>query len=184
VNRVIAALTEDLLAQLQDRRAATPERAYPSAEAPVPDIDVPDDLVGSISPDAFTFELIGTLRDQQPYVLREDAEAAAREELAADDAAIPAASAVDPDSVDVRLGSVELDGEAIVVSADVTARAIPQFEVGDLRTLIAGRTAAEAVELLEPIGPATVKLWPFWVDRVPEMDWRVQITVRSVEPAA
>jgi hypothetical protein len=50
-----------------------------------------------------------------------------------------------------------------------------------LRSELAGKTVAEAEAALEPIGPPTVTLWPFWVDRVPSIDWRISIDVQAAE---
>jgi hypothetical protein len=184
VQRVIDTITADLEQQLEDLRAQTPDRIYPSGDPPAPAVTVPDDLVGHVSREPFTFKLTGRLSDDRPYVLRADAEAAARDQLAADPDATPQGTALDPDSITIDLSDATLDGEVMTVAATVTAAAVPDVNVDALRRELAGKTADEAEGLLGKIGPSTVELWPPWVDRVPRLDWRISIDVQAAEPAS
>jgi hypothetical protein len=184
VQRVIVALAADLEQQLQDLRAGTPERIYPVAELPPPEVSVPDDLVGQVTDGPYSFELTGALPNDQPYVLRADAEAAAEEALLADETATPEGTLLADDTIGVELGEATLDGEAIVVAASVTATAVPDVNTDALRRELAGRTAAEAEAALASIGPTDVELWPVWVDRIPGVEWRIRIDVLPAEPGA
>jgi hypothetical protein len=184
VRRASNAITADLQQQLEDSRAQTPERIYPSGDPPAPEINVPDDLVGQISNEPLTFDLTGTLTDNQPYALRADAEAAAREQLAADAEATPPGTDLDEDSITIELGDATLDGEVLTVMVNVTAAAVPDVDVDALRKELAGMTATEAEAALDQIGPSTVNLWPAWVERIPRLDWRTSIDVQAAEPAS
>jgi hypothetical protein len=182
VLRVTDAITADLEGQLAELRAENPDRIYPSGDPPAAEITVPEDLIGHVSDEPFTFELTGQLTDDQPYVLRADAEEAAREQFAADPDAVPEAMELDEDSITIELGEATLDGEILTVATTIIAAAVPDVDVEALRQELAGKTASEAEELLEPIGPSTVELWPMWVDRIPRLDWRITIDVQAAGP--
>ncbi|HET6745568.1 MAG TPA: baseplate J/gp47 family protein, partial [Candidatus Limnocylindria bacterium] len=181
VLEVTDAIAADLEQQLADVRAETPDRLYPSGDPPAPEITVPEDLIGHVSEEPFTFELTGQLTDDKPYVLRADAEEAAREQFEADSDAVPEGMDLDEHSVAIELGEATLEGEILTVATTVTAAAVPNVDVDALRQELAGKTVAEAEALLEPIGTSTVDLWPVWVDRIPQLDWRISIDVQAAE---
>jgi hypothetical protein len=184
ISAVTDAIRQDLQQQLADQRSqAGEDRIYPTQDAPKVQIDVPADLEGHASTDPFTFQLTGTLTDDQPYVLRADAEAAAGEAVAADETAAPKGTTVQPDSLQVELGEAALDGGNVVVPAQVTAQASPQYDPSAIGARIAGKSVAGAEAELESIGHTTVTLWPFWVDRVPRLEWRINVDILPVEPA-
>jgi hypothetical protein len=180
VERVKAEITTDLQVQFEDASAGKEDRIY-AGDSPKPRINVPDDLVGHVSQEPFTFDLTGRLMDERPYVLRQDVKAAALDQLLADPVAAPAGATVDASSVQADLGEATLDAEVITVPATVTAQALRNVDEEALRSELAGKTLAEAEAALEPIGPPTVTLWPFWVDRVPSIDWRISIDVQAAE---
>jgi hypothetical protein len=183
VTDVAESIAAELNRQLADLRSQDAERLYPTSDAPKPKVDVPDDLIGHVSEGPFSFELAGRLVDEQPFVQHGDAEAAATARFHRDAAATPPGTALDESTIRVELGEATLDGDSIRVEATVTAQAVPQVDEDVLRTELAGMTADEAEAVLAPIGPSQVELWPPWVDRVPQLDWRVSIEVRAAEPA-
>ena len=67
------------------------------------------------------------------------------------------------------------------MQAQVTAEASPQYDTSTIGSRIAGRTKAGAEAELASIGRTTVTLWPFWVDRVPKLEWRISVEVLPVE---
>ncbi len=69
VARVRGAIVRDLESQLADLLTGDAERVYPTAPPPRPDIPVPDDLVGHVSEEPFTFELTGTVPVDRTFVL-------------------------------------------------------------------------------------------------------------------
>jgi hypothetical protein len=181
VERVKEEITTDLQAQFEDASAAQEDRIY-AGDPPKLRINVPDDLVGNVSQDPFTFNLTGRLMDERPYLLRQDAEAAALDQLLADPSAAGAGATVDESSVQFKLGEATQEADVITVPVTVTAIALRNVDEEAVRSELAGKTVAEAEAALEPIGPPTVTLWPFWVDRVPRIDWRISIDVQAAEP--
>jgi hypothetical protein len=178
VERVTDAIRANLQRQLDEATAGIDDRIV-VGDAPRPRISVPDDLVGHVTDeDQFSFELTGTLVDERPYVLTADAQAAA-ESMALADA--PEGATIDDASIQVELGEATLDGEVISVPATVTALALPDVDEVALRAQLAGKTVAEAEAALASIGTPAVTLWPFWVDRVPQLEWRISIDVQSAD---
>lgn len=177
--QVEAALGRDLtqaLAAAQDAIVIVP------ADAEQPTVEIPKDLVGSRG--QATFELTGTLAYDRPSVARTDVDEAARQQLLADEAAIPTGTTLDRESIDVAIGDATLAGDAIKVAVQVKAAAIPELDVAQLRKEVAGRTPEEAQALLGGIGAVTIDLWPGWVSRIPAMDWRVSFEVASTPTPA
>ena len=180
VVRVRNSITRDLESQLADVLTSDSERVYPTMEPPRADIPVPDDLVGHVSEDPFTFELTGTLPVDRTFVLRADVESEAIDAFLADEGAVPPNTTLAEDTIAVDIGEAALDGDTIVVQTSVTADAVPDLDQESIRRSLVGMTAAQAQDALATIGPASVDLWPGWVDRLPRLDWRISV---SVEPA-
>ncbi|HEX2142545.1 MAG TPA: hypothetical protein VHK28_09805 [Candidatus Limnocylindria bacterium] len=163
------------LTRLRDEAfAGEPERIYPPMEPPRPAVEIPDGLVGSEGQE--TFSLTGTLAYARPYVLRDDAEEAARGELLADPAA-PAGTTLLSETVSVELGDARLEGAEVVVEAVVAARAVHDLDTDAIRERVTGLTEPEVRQALGDIGQVEVELWPGWVDRVPRLPFRVSVEV-------
>ncbi|HYM53632.1 MAG TPA: hypothetical protein VEW45_09225, partial [Candidatus Dormibacteraeota bacterium] len=175
VDAVKAQITAELTQTLGERLAEHPERLYPAGEAPAPVIVVPEGTVGSQGEP--TFELTARLTYSQPYVLRADVEADARAQLSADLEAVPSGMLLLPETIEVEIGTVVADGEALTVPVSVRARATPALDEEALPELLAGKTADEVRAALAGLGDVTVDLWPTWVDRVPRLTWRIQLDV-------
>jgi hypothetical protein len=185
ITAVRDAIRADLEQQLSaERENSGEDRIYASDAAPKPQIDIPDDLEGHASAEPYTFELQGTLQDDQPYVLRDDVMAAATERVLQDSTAAPAGRAIQSDTISVEVGEATALGDRIDVRTQVTAQAAPQYDESAIAGQIAGMTAAGAEAKLRSIGRTTVSLWPFWVDRVPGIGWRVSVDIRPVEPSS
>ena len=185
VKAVTDAIRADLRRQLADHRTEMgEERIYPSQGIPRIRIEVPGDLEGHTSTEPFTFELTGTLQDDQAYVLVADAREEAAAAILDDASAAPGGTTIDPDTIEVQISGASLEGDAVVAQAAVSARAVPQFDASAIPGQIAGSTADEARQRLSSIGDVDVILWPFWVDRVPNLGWRVSVDVQSVEPVS
>lgn len=185
ITAVSDAIRQDLAQQLAAQREESGEdRIYAGDAAPRAEIDIPKDLQGHASAEPYTFELTGTLTDDQPYVLRDDAVALATERATQDGSAAPSGTAIAADSVQVTLSDATRAGDRIEVKVEVTAQAVPQFEESAIAGRIAGMTEADAQAELQPIGRTSVSFWPFWVDRVPRLGWRVKVDVREVDQAS
>jgi hypothetical protein len=177
VARTRNAVGRDLEAQLAALLSSDPERVYPTAEAQPTEIPIPDDLVGHVSEEPFTFELTGTMPVDRPFVWRVDAEAEAQEAFLADEGAVPPNAVLAPETIEVVIGEAAIDGESIVVQTSVTASAVPELDQETIRRQLVGMTAAQAQAALVDIGPSTVSFWPGWVDHLPRLDWRIEISV-------
>jgi hypothetical protein len=183
VTRVTDALKDDLDQQLTDLRAGLEGRIYADEDPPAPHIEVPKDLVGHVSRDAYTFKLTGTLLDDQPFALEADVIAEGTQKLLDDESAVPEGTSLQTDSVEVRPGAVSLKDDAIVVRVDVRANALPDFDRDAVPGIVSGKTRKDAVAALRRIGPATVDLWPGWVDHVPGIEWRIRVEIQPAVPA-
>ena len=181
VVRVRNAVTRDLESQLTDLLSSDPERVYPTMEPPRADIPVPEDLVGHVSEEPFTFELTGTMPVDRTFVLRADVESEATDAFLADEGAVPPNTTLAEDTIEVDIGEAALDGETIVVQTTVTADAVPDLDQETIRRSLVGMTAAQAQDALATIGPTSVSLWPGWVDRLPRLDWRISVNVEPAE---
>jgi hypothetical protein len=117
-------------------------------------------------------------------VLRADVEARARAQLQADGDALPAGTTLLPETIGVDLGPATLNGLAVSVQVSVRADAAPDVDTEQLRELAAGKTPDEVTTALEDLGDVTVRLWPDWVDRVPRLEWRIEIELAAPEGAS
>jgi hypothetical protein len=92
-------------------------------------------------------------------------------------ASVPADYQLDPASVEIEVGVPLVEGEQVTVPATGTATATRVVDEADVRGLVAGRTPAEAEELLAPYGTAEVTVWPDWVPTVTSIDSRLTVTI-------
>lgn len=183
VTSVTQAVKDDLEQQLTDLRVEADDRIYPGEGAPTPNVEVPKRLIGHASEEPYTFELTGTLVDDQPFVLKADLIAAARERLLGDDSAIPQGTSLDSGTIDAQPGAASLQGDSIVVQTEVKADALPNFDRAAVPGMVSGKTSEDAAAALRSIGPATVDLWPPWVDHVPGLEWRIRVDIQPAVAA-
>lgn len=175
VAAVVAAIHEELGTQVAARLAADPTRVYPAMSFDPPLVDVPGDLVGT--EDIATFELSAAYAFSRTYVTVADIEDAARDAFDADVEAVPEGMTSLPDTVAVEIGTARAVAERIRVDVTVTARAAAEVDTDAIRVRILGQTREDAQESLSTLGTVRVELWPGWVDRIPRLDWRVEVEV-------
>ena len=94
----------------------------------------------------------------------------------------PSGTTILADSVVVVVQSAADQGETLLVQVSVTAQAAAVIDHAAVRELIAGKTVAEARDALEGLGEIDVDLWPGWVDKVPVLDFRIEIVEEVNEP--
>ena len=79
-------------------------------------------------------------------------------------------------SIDVGEGGVGEDGQ-VTFQATARATAVMIVDADAIRTLVKGKSAADARAALAPFGNATVTLWPDWVTTVTGVDARLTVSV-------
>lgn len=149
------------------------------------DVEIPADLVGR--EDETAFELPATLRWTLHWVDREEVERLARERLAADPRAALEGRELLLDEAMVEIGPPVREETAARIPVRVAAGTAPVVDPDAIRDLVAEQTPEDAEAALAHIGPASVDLWPGWVDRVPGLRWRISIEIESAivaEPSA
>ncbi|MCU0483832.1 MAG: baseplate J/gp47 family protein, partial [Chloroflexi bacterium] len=99
-------------------------------------------------------------------------------------ASVPADYRLDATSVVIEVGTPVVDGELVTVPATGTATAVRVVDEDEIRALVAGRTPAEAEELLAPYGTAVVTVWPDWVPAITSIDARLTVEVVDVPGAS
>jgi hypothetical protein len=82
--------------------------------------------------------------------------------------------------IDVGKGSVDEDGQ-VTFQASAQAARVTVVDPNQLRSVVKGKTAAQAEAALEPFGAAKVILWPAWVTTVTGVDARLTVSVLGVD---
>jgi hypothetical protein len=175
IDAAMAAIEADLQQQLDDALGGEPDRLYAAPPASeVPGIEVPNDLLGT--EERRTFELTGTLAFNRAYASRATAAETATIAFLTLGDVVPVGSAIVLDSIQVELGSATQEGGRLQVNATVTAAAAAEIDEAQARDRIAGMTADEAKAELDSLGDIDIDLWPSWVDRLPRLTFRIEIT--------
>ncbi|HET7082561.1 MAG TPA: hypothetical protein VFJ00_02475, partial [Candidatus Limnocylindria bacterium] len=174
IDAVVAAIEADLQAQLTEALGDDADRIYVTAPADeAPSIDVPDELLGT--EDTPTFELTGSLAVDRAYGSRADVVEAASAALLSLGGLAGQDRVILEESISVEMHGVsEVEGR-LEVQVTVTALAAQRIDEAAVRELIAGKTKAEATADLEGLGDITIELWPGWVDKVPALDFRIDV---------
>jgi hypothetical protein len=175
VARARRALRAELEEQLAGAPGEDPELVYAEAEPGEVIISVPDDLIGRRGEETFT--LSGTLSYERANASLADVEAAATEQRLDDGSAVPAGRQVAADTIGVEVRAASREGDAMRITVLVSAEADPILDEAAIRERVAGRTPDEAEAALEGLGAVSVELWPGWVDRVPQLPFRIEIRV-------
>lgn len=179
VDAVVAAIEADLRQQLSDAMGSDEDRIYADApDAEIPAIAIADDLVGT--EDMATFELSGSLTVDRAYGSRSDVEETARSSMTT--LGGPPDSVVLEDSISVVLHEVaEADG-TLEIRVTATALAALAVDEAQIRSRIKGKLRAEAVAELSELSDVQIDLWPGWIDKVPELDFRIEIVKEVAQP--
>jgi len=83
--------------------------------------------------------------------------------------------------IDVGDGTVDEDG-GVTFQASARAVQVAIVDANALRSLVKGKTAAEAQAALVQYGSVSVTLWPSWVSTVTGVDVRLTLTVEDGTP--
>ena len=146
-----------------------PATATLGSATPAPD---PKTLVGQpIGTFDLTLSAAGTVIAVDPRPVRTLAEAALAAQVDAKHRLVDGSVAID-----VGEGTVGEDG-SVTFQASARATAVTIVDANAIRSLVKGKTAADARAALVPFGSATVTLWPVWVSTVTGVDARLSVTV-------
>jgi hypothetical protein len=70
------------------------------------------------------------------------------------------------------------------VQVVVRAAAAAPIDKAMVRDLVAGMTVAQAQQALHSVGDVQVDLWPPWLDRLPQLSFRITVEPVAPSPAA
>jgi hypothetical protein len=177
VTRARRAIRDDLSAQLADALEDDPQLVYAPSETDDPRIPIPGNLIGRRGVE--TFSLSGTQAYRRAFVRLADVVSAATEQLMGDEGALPVGRQVAPETIGVEVLGVTLTGDQVEVEVVVTAEADPALDETAIRDRVVGLSEPEAEAALAPLGEVDVELWPGWVDRVPQLGWRIELRIED-----
>jgi hypothetical protein len=174
--------------QLSDALTAGLETALEGSDAglfadPVepaePVITIPDGLVGTR--DQAEVQISGELAYDRLTIDESDVEARAQERFINDASVLPAGTQLLTDAIDVRIGGVTRQGDALAVDVTVIGRATTSVSPDEVVQAIIGLSESEAEAALAALGQADVTLWPGWVSTVPDREWRIDVDISGIE---
>jgi hypothetical protein len=119
----------------------------------------------------------GSLAYDRLVAAEADVEELAAERFATDAGVLPDGHELLPDATAVTIGSARAEGAVLMVDVTVAGASTPQISPERVIELVRGRSADEARAALGDVGEARVELWPGWVASVPELDWRIEVSV-------
>ncbi|HJP72389.1 MAG TPA: hypothetical protein VJ975_11770 [Candidatus Limnocylindria bacterium] len=149
------------------------------AEPAEPVITIPEGLVGTR--DQAEAEISGELAYDRLTIEESDVEARAQERFVNDASVLPDGTQLLTDAIEVRIGDVTRQGDALAVQVTVSGRATTSVSREEVVQGVIGLSEAEAEAALAPLGQAEVTLWPGWVSTVPDRDWRIEVEISGVE---
>ena len=178
VDAARSSLLQALDVAIADALRATGDAVFSdAAEPPEPAIEGIDGLVGTRDREAA--EIRGSLEYRRLVAEPGDVTALARDRLLADAGVLPAGHEVLPDATEVTIGEATRDDDALLVSVSVTGASTPNVDRGEVIELVRGRSIEDARVALAGLGETRIELWPSWVARVPDLEWRIDIEVDS-----
>jgi hypothetical protein len=145
---------------------------------PTPDPD-PKSLVGQA---VATFDLKLTTKGTVIAVDPRPVQTIARADL---EAQVSKDHRLVADSVVIEVGDGTVgEDDQVTFQAAASAVQVAILDANALRSLVKGKTAAEATAALAPYGTATVSLWPDWTSTVTGVDVRLTVTVNDTPAGA
>jgi hypothetical protein len=85
-------------------------------------------------------------------------------------------------SIQVRVGAATVSGQVVSFPVTATGQQIAVLDPAVLKTLVLGKSLADARAALASYGDATVTAWPDWVGSIPTIEGRVSLTIQSSVP--
>ena len=90
---------------------------------------------------------------------------------------VAAGSELVEDSIDIEVGTAVVVDGVVTFPVSASATQVAVLDPDELKTLILGKTPAEAEVILAPYGTAVIELSPSWVSTIPTFENRVDLTV-------
>ncbi len=90
---------------------------------------------------------------------------------------VVAGSELVEDSIDIEVGTAVVVDGVVTFPVSASATQVAVLDPDELKTLILGKTPAEAEVILAPYGTAVIELSPSWVSTIPTFENRVDLTV-------
>jgi hypothetical protein len=180
VDAAVQGLRDALSAGLETALEGTDAGLFADpAEPAEPVITGSDGLVGTR--DQAEAEISGELAYDRLTADPDEVKARAQERFATDASVLPDGTELLTDAIEVVIGAVTRQGDALAVEVTVAGRATTSVSREEVTQSIIGLSEAQAEAALAPLGRADVTLWPGWVSTVPDREWRVEVAISGVE---
>jgi Baseplate J-like protein len=85
-------------------------------------------------------------------------------------------------SIEVNVGEATVTGQTVTFPATATARQVATLDPAALRSMVLGRSLADARAILAPYGNVEVTAWPDWVSSIPTIESRVAVSIEGAVP--
>jgi hypothetical protein len=175
IDAAVAALTETLQAQVADALAETEDLiGVDPAEPAQPAITGADGLLDAR--DQPTFELAGELAYDRAVVRESEVTDEARDRIAS---AVAAGHELLPDSVTVSIESARREDGALIVTVNASGRSTARIDTVAAAERVAGLPIAAARAELADLGAVEIEPWPYWVEAMPALTWRIEVRVEG-----
>jgi hypothetical protein len=176
VDAAVATLDAELAAAVVAALGSTEGQVAADAGGSAePVIEGLDGLVGIR--DQAEAAITATLDYERLSAPRDAVDERAVERFAGDPTVLPDGHQLLEHATAVTIGAARVEEGRLFVTVSVTGASAPAVERDFVLERIRGRSAVDAEAALEPIGTASVELWPGWVASVPELDWRVDVRI-------
>jgi hypothetical protein len=85
-------------------------------------------------------------------------------------------------SIRIDVGAATVTGQVVSFPATATGQQVAVLDPAALKSLVAGKSLADARAALAAYGDVTVAAWPDWVGTIPTIDSRVSLTIQGSVP--
>ena len=85
-------------------------------------------------------------------------------------------------SIAVSVGKATVSGQVVSFPATASARQVAILDPDALRSLVLGKSLADARAILAPFGDVRVTTWPDWVSSIPATAGRVAVSIEGAVP--
>lgn len=177
VDTAVTALREELADDVDARLDEAGMLLVPVGVPPEPTIAGDAELVGMR--DLATADISGSLAYDAWLVDPQSVERDALIWIADDDGAVPDGHRLVTETIEVSIVASEATADDVRVTVAVRAEAVRVVDEEAVVQRVRGLTAEEAESELADLGRASVTLWPDWATEVPELEWRIEVTIEG-----